>query len=281
MCETEPAKRIRACAKKLRQIEELKALSTPLTKEQRAKLDLEPSLRAELEVLQSRPPLPQKAAAAADAVRTSAAEPAAPVLEARGGGAAAGGSASMAEEPLSPVFPERFGPDVFRSFDRMRRRMKMVNHPAPPPPLPQPPPPLLVGASEPTEEPHYLNRTVLVSRTPSPSRWSSRLSRTPSSALAVPAAQDGDVGVGGVRLTLPDGQWGIRAGAVTRGGSGNSAQPSAPLNLNHASRKLFAAACNDGTSSMPTTRSNCGRLQRGTCKRAAAKHRPPLPDPTS
>jgi len=53
-----------------------------------------------------------------------------------------------------------------------------------------------------------------------------------ASALAVPAAQDGDVGVGGVRLTLPDGQWGIRAGAVTRGGSGNSAQPSAPLNLN-------------------------------------------------
>ena len=43
---------------------------------------------------------------------------------------------------------------------------------------------------------------------------------------------DGDVGVGGVRLTLPDGQWAIRAGAVTRGGSGNRAEPSAPLNLN-------------------------------------------------
>jgi hypothetical protein len=98
---------------------------------------------------------------------------------------------SREEEPLSPVFPERFGPDVFRSFDRMRRRMKMVNHPAPPPPLPQPPSPLLVGASEPTEEPRYLNRTVLVSRTPSPSRWSSRLSDTPSSALAVPDSLDG------------------------------------------------------------------------------------------
>ncbi len=53
-----------------------------------------------------------------------------------------------------------------------------------------------------------------------------------ASALAEPEAREGDIGVGGVRLTLPDGQWGIRAGAVTRGGTGNRAAPSDPLNLN-------------------------------------------------
>ena len=53
-----------------------------------------------------------------------------------------------------------------------------------------------------------------------------------ASALAEPAASDNDTGVGGVRLTLPDGLWGIRAGAVTRGGDGNRALPSEALNLN-------------------------------------------------
>ncbi|MDE0881017.1 MAG: hypothetical protein OSB21_00325, partial [Myxococcota bacterium] len=51
------------------------------------------------------------------------------------------------------------------------------------------------------------------------------------SATASPEARDGDVGIGGIRLTLPDGFWGIRAGAITRNGTGNEAAPSAALNL--------------------------------------------------